>query len=360
MRFLLASLLSVLSTQSAIIIWDADTNTPPANIVGYNVYCVTNNQPTTVVAITGRSGGVIRNDATKAMLGFKFVMSSDATITHLGRWVLEGNSRTHTLQLLTASTQVLASVIVDMAGKTPGQFEYVPLPAPVLIASGQEYFLMSSEPMGGDAWYSFDQTLTVHPLISYIHSAYDGQLASNTGKSYGPVSFLATVSQIPALSEWSLLKFTEGTSLTLSNLLADVKYLFYVNSVDFLWQTSAPSAIVSYSLTKPLPPLPPINLNTLTIAKRQGNTWFNISVWFDPIDLPTFGAESYQIKAQPNSGSPIIITALTSPAIFPSLTVQDYVFSAWVTNRDGTSPIGRQIGIVAKNPGSPINVQIIQ
>jgi hypothetical protein len=356
----LCLILSLLTARAATLVWDAN---PETNVLGYNVHFSSERitETSTVAAITARSGGTIRNNSTND-LGIQFTVATNATITHAGRWVLEGNSQPHTLKLLNSAGRTMASATVETAGKTAGQFEYVPLSSPVPVQSGADYFLLSSETLNGDTWYNWDQTVSANPLLSKVHSAFtDGQIGNNTGKAYGPVNFLASVTVTNAVaSNWPVMGFVEGTSMVLTNISPDLAYSFYVTAVNSLYMTSAPSAVVTYSEVKPLPPLPAINVTGLAIAKRQGNFWQDVSISFGTIDLAEFGAENYLVKALSGSGESITLNATTSPAVFPSLLIQDYAFSAWVTNRDGISPPGRQIGITARGPGKPSNVQVIK
>jgi hypothetical protein len=106
--------------------------------------------------VTGHTMTALRNDAT-GWMGMKITVgTSDLLLNQLGRWVVPGNSGTHTVKLVNATTGVdLASATVATAGATSGQFQYTPLATPITLIASNSYYLLSQETAGGDQWYDF-------------------------------------------------------------------------------------------------------------------------------------------------------------------------------------------------------------
>src|SRR5207237_910839 len=87
------------------------------------------------------------------------VGSSDLQVSSLGRWVVAGNSVSHTVKLVDAATGADVaggSVSVTTAGAPAGSFAYVKLPSALTLRANGTYYLVSQETAGGDAWYDWD------------------------------------------------------------------------------------------------------------------------------------------------------------------------------------------------------------
>jgi uncharacterized protein YfiM (DUF2279 family) len=106
--------------------------------------------------VIGHSMSTLRNDFT-GWLGTEITVgASPLSVTHLGRWVVPGNSGTHTVKLVDAATGTdVASASVATAGAATGQFQYTSLSTPVALAENTSYYLLSQEIAGGDLWYDF-------------------------------------------------------------------------------------------------------------------------------------------------------------------------------------------------------------
>lgn len=145
------------------------------------------------VAVTGQTLGTLRNDSTSAR-GWQFQVDPPTiTVTALGRWVVAGNSGTHTVRLRDASCVDLATVTVDTSGKTAGQYSYTDLVSSVQLVTGVGYFIMSDETSGGDQWYNNDTIITVSSDITMGLSAHSACVFSvGGGAAYVPVSFKYT------------------------------------------------------------------------------------------------------------------------------------------------------------------------
>ena len=150
---------------------------------------------TYVPAILSYSGGRLRNDFT-GWVGMNFsVGPNNLTVNFLGRLFLAGNTGTHTLKLVNASTGAAVpggSTTVSMAGGSPGQFSYSMLPNPVVLQANTGYYLVSLEQSGGDQWDDIGPVLPLSSIVvnSSVYSL-DGATfipTSGSNTSYGPLN----------------------------------------------------------------------------------------------------------------------------------------------------------------------------
>ena len=101
------------------------------------------------------SFGSLRNNSNETNGAVIQVGSANLSVTALGRIMVSGNSQTHLVESVDASTgQVLGSVSLSMGGGVAGQFEYASLSSPVTLLAGHKYYLVSKETSGGDQWYN--------------------------------------------------------------------------------------------------------------------------------------------------------------------------------------------------------------
>jgi len=132
---------------------------------------------TTTPMVTGQSfdpGAVLRNDFS-GWVGFRFqVGSAGLTVTDLGRWVVSGNSGTHSVKLVQDNgTDVPGALATVSASGTSGQFGYSSLSSPVSLAANTSYYLVSQEVAGGDRWYNHpDCHLTLSGVASFSGPAW--------------------------------------------------------------------------------------------------------------------------------------------------------------------------------------------
>jgi hypothetical protein len=96
-------------------------------------------------------------DDRSGWFGMKFTTGASAIIVgELGRWVVPGNSDTHTVRLLNVNTgAILGSSNVVTAGAPSGQFKYNPLVSAVTLEPNTSYYVISQESAGGDQWFDF-------------------------------------------------------------------------------------------------------------------------------------------------------------------------------------------------------------
>ena len=99
--------------------------------------------------------------------------------TALGRWVVAGNSGTHTIYLCDLGTGILSLTIkattsVNTSGATSGQFLYGAI-TPVQMVASHYYAVLSVEVNTGDQWYdNTGTTCTVNATVAQnIGNAYD-------------------------------------------------------------------------------------------------------------------------------------------------------------------------------------------
>ena len=188
------------------------------------------NSGAALVGVTTLSG-TIRNNYSGWVGTQITVGSSPVLVTDLGRWVKSGNTQSHTVKLVAASTGgdiPGASVTINTSGATAGQFAYATLAAPVELQANTTYYLVSQETNGGDNWYEYTSTLspsfglTIPGAVYGTGAPYSPVTASNQG--YVPVGLKGVVSaqMISAsspsttvrsnLTGWVGSKITVGTS----------------------------------------------------------------------------------------------------------------------------------------------------
>jgi hypothetical protein len=112
---------------------------------------------TPLVASFSATAGNVRKDYS-GFVGMAFTVnpSTAMVVSALGRVCLSGNSGTHLIKLVYASTGQdvpAASVSVPMNACAPGQFAYATLPNAIQLTAGSSYYLVSQETTGGDTWY---------------------------------------------------------------------------------------------------------------------------------------------------------------------------------------------------------------
>lgn len=130
-------------------------------------------------------------------VGLSFTPSVNMHIVSLGRFVVPGNSQSHTLTLYPHfSCTTLGSATIATSNSASGTFAYGAI-TPVSVTAGTRYDIVSDETSGGDQWY--DQTTymisNASDATAYV-SIYGSACpwnANATGKAYAPVNFQYTV-----------------------------------------------------------------------------------------------------------------------------------------------------------------------
>jgi hypothetical protein len=140
--------------------------------------------------LTSGAGSTLRNDYGN-YVGFKFTVgSTPIVLTSLGRWVVSGNSGTHTLVIRDGSNSTIVSASINTSGLGVG-YNYVSI-TPTTLSANTVYCMFSLESSGGDQWYqSFSITSTADATVNA--SAYIDGSGLNTNDigtfAYVPVNF---------------------------------------------------------------------------------------------------------------------------------------------------------------------------
>lgn len=151
--------------------------------------------------ITGMTLGTLRNDFS-GFVGAQIEVGADPlVVSQLGRIMVEGNTGSHTVKLVSASTGndvAGGSVVIDMSEGVPGAFKYAALAVPVVLAANTHYYLVSEESLGGDKWHDIDTSVTTGTaatLVSGIFSLGGGAWYpyGNAGHSYVPVDLVCSL-----------------------------------------------------------------------------------------------------------------------------------------------------------------------
>lgn len=109
-----------------------------------------------------------------ADLGFKITVgAADVVVTKLGRWVIAGNSQSHTLKIWNSSCTTVASVSVNTSGASSGAFLYGTLASPYTLSAGGVYYISSSEVSGQDEWFNNDANATYSAVATINGSFYE-------------------------------------------------------------------------------------------------------------------------------------------------------------------------------------------
>jgi lysophospholipase L1-like esterase len=161
--------------------------------------------------LTNELLGPSRNTlAQSCSLGFKFTTGPEPVgLYEMGRWAVLGNSSEHTIRLVRAADQALvASVTINTAEVTPGQYVFARVDPPVALAAQTSFYLVSSEADGGDAFHDGTTTADASAGITIdgsVRATYDTDaldisqwafvLDGAPGTIYGPVNL--RVAQIP-------------------------------------------------------------------------------------------------------------------------------------------------------------------
>ena len=203
-----SSLLATAPTSPYVFVWNnvlAGSYTLTASATD-NLGAVGNSAPINLTVVAGKAStpfvtsyvqGSLYNDF-NGWLGFGFTVgASPITVTQLGRLWLSGNSQTHALKLVDASSRADVPnglVTVSMAGGSAGQFVYGALPGAITLLANTRYYLVSQESPGGDQWAYDDTSVTTIPAATCdgpaLSNAYGGwtlRLVPNT--TFVPVNF---------------------------------------------------------------------------------------------------------------------------------------------------------------------------
>lgn len=153
------------------------------------------------LSVGSLAGGTLRNDFTGFLGHVVAVGSKDIVVTHLGRWVVSGNSGTETVTLIRESDGALiGSVSVGLTGATVGAYAYAALGSTVTLAAGVRYYLVGSATAAGNEFY--DNGPAVVPLQGFtfpeaVYETAPGVYSAFTSANtcYGPLGMKCLTAQ---------------------------------------------------------------------------------------------------------------------------------------------------------------------
>ncbi len=119
-------------------------------------------------------------------------------VTQLGRYFLFGNTGSHTVKIVNASTGVDVSggsVTVNLTDGQSGAFIYETLASPVTLNPNTSYYIVSQETQGGDLWYNYTFSVNTTNAVTDTAgvSSSDGTTYTQQGGTnnmYGAMSFI--------------------------------------------------------------------------------------------------------------------------------------------------------------------------
>ncbi|MGA2715070.1 MAG: hypothetical protein ABSG41_18375 [Bryobacteraceae bacterium] len=166
--------------------------------------------------VTGQTFGTLRNDYT-GWVGMQFKTGSNPlSVTAVGRIVAPGNSGTHTVKIVNASTGLDvpgASAAVATAGGTVGSYVYGTVNS-VVLSANTAYYIVTQETGGGDLWYDMNtivQTTNAGNPVSavyYYGSSY--YPIAYSGTCYGPLNFQYQQTTAPVVTVGAVVSFVQS------------------------------------------------------------------------------------------------------------------------------------------------------
>ena len=161
-------------------------------------FLYTSKPATSAALITEVTLGTGRNNFSGWVGGSITTASGGMQVTELGRYVVAGNTETHIVKLVNASTGqdvTGGSVTVNLAGGQAGTFAYSQLSSPVTLSPNTAYYLVSQEVQGGDQWYDFNTTIQTTGVASETTSVWspDGvtyNLIGPSNQMYVPLNLI--------------------------------------------------------------------------------------------------------------------------------------------------------------------------
>ncbi|MBI3416778.1 MAG: tandem-95 repeat protein, partial [Verrucomicrobia bacterium] len=204
---------------------------------------------TTIAAASAKSkyvvsttAGTLRNDFTGWVGESITVGSSPITVSDLGRYAAAGNSASHALKIVAASTGLDVPgtlVTVSLAGSTAGQYVYATLPTTVTLTANTAYHILSQEINGGDKFSYWNSLLTVNPVAicngSVNSSSSTWLMRGPINTALGPVDFKYLVGnavpQVAITVPTNTTSFITGTNILITALASDPNGT--VSKVDF-------------------------------------------------------------------------------------------------------------------------------
>ena len=139
--------------------------------------------------VTNQVLGTLRNNFSGDVGITVTVGAAPLVVTSVGRWIVSGNSGTHTVKITTVNEgSTICSGSVDTTLGTPASYMYVPCSG--TLSASTNYYVMSTEASSGDQWYdNSDTTITVTADGTSPGSALNGTQNGGAGAAYVPTNF---------------------------------------------------------------------------------------------------------------------------------------------------------------------------
>ncbi len=128
------------------------------------------------------------------------VGASPLSVSAVGRICVAGNSGTHSVKFVSASTGSDVpggSASLNMSGCSAAQFLYASLASPITLQANTSYYVVSQEVNGGDQWYDYGT------VSSTIVATVNNSIYSATGSNWSAVG-AANTSYVPVDFQYSL------------------------------------------------------------------------------------------------------------------------------------------------------------
>jgi len=285
------------------IVFNQDTTAPGNSYVptGFTYY----NSTSALPFVSGQTLSTTFRNNVSGWVGMKITVGAyPIIISQLGRWVMSGNSGTHTVKLVNATTGVDipgGSCSVATSGAPVG-FNYTALVAPITLAANTAYYLISQETNGGDWWYEANTALTFNTSLATIQSVYTSDNINwwlyYNSCSYGPVSFQSP-SPVPLTNGhsmttlrnnytgWMGMKFTVGSNNILASQLGR-------------WVTPGNSGTHAVKLVNAATGLDVPGASTSVTLAGATSGQFQYSTLASPVGLSA--STSYYLLSQETSG----------------------------------------------------------
>lgn len=139
--------------------------------------------------VTSSPSGGTRNDF-DGWVGFRFTVgASDINVTHVGLWVVSGNTATRSVQIRKISDDTLAA---GANVNRTGQSGYTYVAASGTLLAGQGYYMQAEFSIAdGDVWYT--EAVYSTTAVATVDFATFGTQTTHTdagaGKIFVPVNF---------------------------------------------------------------------------------------------------------------------------------------------------------------------------
>ena len=288
------------------------------------------------------------------------VGAQNLQVTSLGRWVVAGNTGSHTVKVVDAGTRAdVASATVTLAGAAAGTFRYAALATPVTLRAGGTYYLVTQETAGGDAWYDYDtrQVTTAGAAAAgavYGVGANPTSWASggNPGNGYGPPNFLYTTGSSSSSTTTTTTTGSSTTTTTTTGPTSTTTTSTTITSTTTGPTTTSSTAVSSTAVSSTTTtttvgvPTPFVTSFTPTNLRRDFSGWVGSTVTVGPRDLQVSSLGRWVVAGNIGTHTVKLVDAATgtdvasvtvSTAGAPAGTFRTTALAAPVTLRAGAT-----------------------